>query len=144
MDKTYFLFPHPGWVGLNTSTKIINEFPPFSSYQCLNGLKITLFGATSLTMIKIYPEVIGSSRKRYDMLPFLFPSIFYYHILPLLILWKNSEIAILTLWHPGYGDFFSICGPILTWPNQVSNLFGVGRGTQIYKKWTSNGGKNWG
>ena len=33
--------------------------------------------------------------------------------------------------------------PLLTWPTQVSNIFGVGGGTQIYKNWTSNGSKNW-
>ena len=37
-----------------------------------------------------------------------------------------------------------VCGPLLTWPTQVSNIFGVGRGPQIYKTWTSNDGDNWG
>ena len=39
---------------------------------------------------------------------------------------------------------FFICGPLLTWPTQVSNLFGDGRGAQIYKNWLINGGDNWG
>ena len=39
---------------------------------------------------------------------------------------------------------FFVCGPLLTRPGQVSNQFGVGRGPQIYKKWTSTGGENWG
>ena len=39
-------------------------------------------------------------------------------------------------------NFFD-CGPLSTWPDQVSNLFGFGRGAQIYKNWTSDGGDNW-
>ena len=31
--KMYFIFVHLGWVGLNTQTKIVNEFPQFSSFQ---------------------------------------------------------------------------------------------------------------
>ena len=37
-----------------------------------------------------------------------------------------------------------ILDPLLTWPTQVSNQFSVGGGTQIYKRWTSNGGKKLG
>ena len=33
---------------------------------------------------------------------------------------------------------------IFTWHTEMSNIFGVGRGPQIYKNWTSNGGNNWG
>ena len=37
-----------------------------------------------------------------------------------------------------------VCGPLSTWPTQVSNLFSVGRGQQIYKNWTDDEGDNWG
>ena len=107
------------------------------------GSAFFLFSATRLAVIKIYPTVIESSHKRYEVLPSLYPSILYHHILPLSRLKKNSESALQTLWHPGYGEKH-ICGPLLTWPTQVSNLFGVGRGPQIYKNWTSYGGDNWG
>ena len=40
--------------------------------------------------------------------------------------------------------FFFICIPLLTWPTWVSTIHGIGRGPQIYKNWTSNGGDNWG
>ena len=33
-DKIYVLFVHPGWVGLNTRTIKINEFPPFNYFNC--------------------------------------------------------------------------------------------------------------
>ena len=82
-------------------------------------------------MSKIYPVVIGSIHKRYEMLLSLSPSILYYHILTLSRLGKNSESALRTSWNPGYGENISV--PLLTWPNQVSNLFGVGRRLQIYK-----------
>ena len=38
----------------------------------------------------------------------------------------------------------TFCVTLLTWPNQVSNIFGVVRVPKIYKKWTSNSGENWG
>ena len=34
--------------------------------------------------------------------------------------------------------------PLLTWPTQVYNRFGAGRGPQLYKHWNVNGGDNWG
>ena len=57
---------------------------------------------------------------------------------------ENPESALRTSWHPGYGENIFVAIPPFTWPNQVSNIFGVGRGAQIYKKWTINGGENWG
>ena len=54
------------------------------------GSEFSLFSVTSLTVSKIAPAVIGSSRKRCDMLPLLYPSIFYHNILPLLRLQKSS------------------------------------------------------
>ena len=47
-----------------------------------------------LAVSKTDPEVIGSRYKRYKMLPLLFQIILYHHILPLLILGGNSEIAL--------------------------------------------------
>ena len=62
-------------------------------------------------MRKIYPAVIGSSHKIYDMLPYLSPSILYHHILPLSILQKKSEIALRTLLHSGNGGIFPFLFP---------------------------------
>ena len=53
--------------------------------------------------------------------------------MPLSRPWKNSESALQTSWHPGYGENIFVAVPLLTWPTKMSNLFGVGRGTQIYK-----------
>ena len=36
------------------------------------------------------------------------------------------------------------CGPLLTWPTQVYNIFSVVRRQLIYKNWTSNGGEKLG
>ena len=94
-------------------------------------------------MSKIDPAVIGSICKMCETLPSLPPSILYHHILPMSRLRKNSESALQTSWHPGYGEEIFVCSPLLICPTQVSNLFGDGRGPQIYKKWTSNGGDNW-
>ena len=77
-------------------------------------------------------------------LPLLYPLILYPHILPLPILPKKSAGAIRTSWHPGYDEKISIYVPHLTWPTWVSNHLGVGRGPQICKKRTRNGGDNWG
>ena len=107
------------------------------------GSEFPLFGATRFVVIKIYPAVIVLSRKRCEMLPSLSPSILYHHILSLSRLWKKFESALRNLWHPGYGKNISVAVPLLTWPTQVSILFGVGKGTQIYKNWTSNGDNNW-
>ena len=89
-------------------------------------------------MSKIDPAVIGSSRKICDMLPSLFPSILFHHILPLFILRKNSEGALRTR---GIQDMviFSVCVTLLTWPTYVSNVFGVGRGLKTYKNGLSMG-----
>ena len=103
------------------------------------GSEFSLFGAARLAVSKIDPAVKGSIRKRYDMLHLLFPSLLYHHILPLLRLWKNSENALRTWWHLGYGENIFVLDPLLAWPTWVSNLFSVGRGPQIYKNWTSNG-----
>ena len=46
--------------------------------------------------------------------------------------------------NPWYGEKKFIYGPLLSWTTQVSNLLGVGRGPQIYKNRTNNGGDNWG
>ena len=78
------------------------------------------------------------------MLYSLPPSILYEHILTLTRLQKNSETELQTSWKPGYGEIIFGCVTLLTWPTEVSNLFGVGRGTQIYINWTINGGKIWG
>ena len=84
------------------------------------------------------------------MLPLLSPRILYHHILPLLRLRKNSASALLTQWNPGYDEKHFIFGTLLTWTAQVSNIFGVGSGPQIYTNGNSNGGekqgrcyKNW-
>ena len=69
------------------------------------------------------------------MLPSLSSSILSHHILPLSRLTKNSKSSLRTLWHPGYGENKFVCVPLLTWPTQVSNLFGVGR----ERKSTKNG-----
>ena len=109
------------------------------------GSGFYFLSATSLTLIQIYPEVIVSILKVFDMLPSLYPSYLYHHILPFSRLQKVFESALRTLWHPGYVEiFFLICAPLLTCPSEVFNLLGVGRGPQFYKKWTSNGGDNWG
>ena len=108
------------------------------------GSQLSLFSETSLAVSKIEPVVIGSSRKRCDMIPFFSPSILYHHILPLSRLQKKSKSALQTLWHPGHGEKNFICSLLLTCTTQVSNPFGFGRGPQIYKSWTSNGGNNWG
>ena len=78
------------------------------------------------------------------MLPLLSPSIFSHHIFPLSRLQKNSASSLQNLWHPGYEENIFICRPFLTYPTLVSNLSDVGRDPQIYKKWTMNGGSNWG
>ena len=78
------------------------------------------------------------------MLPLLFKSIFYHHLLPLLRLWKNSKSALWSSWYPGYGGNMFVCVTLLTWPTQVLNLFGGVREEKIYKKCTKNGTKNWG
>ena len=108
------------------------------------GSQYSLFSATRLAVSKIYPEVIGSSRKICDILPLLSPSIFYHHILPLSTLWKKFESEPRTSWHPGYGKNIFVCVPLLTWSTQVSSIFGVGKGPQIYNNCTNNGGNNWG
>ena len=68
----------------------------------------------------------------------------YHHILPLSRLRKISECALRTSWHPGYYENIFVAIPLLTCPAKVPNIIGVGRGTQIYKNCTSNGGNNWG
>ena len=78
------------------------------------------------------------------MLPSLSPIILYHHILPMSVIRKNSESAFQTLQYPGYGENNFVCVPLLTWLTQVYNIFGVVRGTQIYKNCTCNGGGNWG
>ena len=108
------------------------------------GSEIYLFSATRLAVSKIDPTLIGSIRKISEMLPSLFPSILYDHIPPLSRLRKNSESAFQTSWHPGYGENIFLTIPLLTWTTQVSNIFGVGRGTQVYKNWTSNEGNDGG
>ena len=107
------------------------------------GSEFSLFSATSLAVSKIDPTEIVSSRKRSCMISSLSPSIMYHHILPLSRLREISEIALRTSWHPGNGDFF-VTAPLLTFPTKASNLFCVGRKTQIYKNWIINGGENWG
>ena len=94
--------------------------------------------------IKIYPVSLGPTRRRCEMLPSLSSIILYHHILPLTRLWKNYEIALQTSWHPGYGKYKLHYILLLTWYTQVSNLFCVGKGRQIYKNCTRNGGNNWG
>ena len=108
------------------------------------GSKFPLFSTTGSAVSKIDPTVVGSSRKRFEMLPWLSPIIFYRHIVPLSRLQKNSESALRTSWYPGYGEFFLFCGPLSTWPTQVSDILVVVRGPQTYKNWTSNGRENWG
>ena len=95
-------------------------------------------------MSKIDYLLIGSIRRICDMLTLLSPIILYHHILTLSRLRKNSESALQNLWHPGYVENIIICGTLLTWPTQVSIIFSVGKGPQIYKNWTSNGGDNLG
>ena len=107
------------------------------------GLEFSLFGATRLAVSKIYPGVVGSRRKICEMLPLLSPSILYHHILTLSRIQKNCESALWTSWHPGYGEKTFVDIPPLTQPTQVSNLFFVGRGAQIYKKLTINGVTMW-
>ena len=85
---------------------------------------------------------MGSSLKRYKIIPQLSPSILYHHILNFLRLWKNSASELQTQSHPGYDDFFIICIPVLTYPTYVYNIFGLESGPQIYRYWTRNGGDN--
>ena len=91
------------------------------------GSVLSLFSATRLALSKIYPTVIVSSGRICDMIYFLSPSILYHHILPLSRPHKSSESALRTSWHPGYGENIFVWAPILAWPTQVSNLFGIGR-----------------
>ena len=76
------------------------------------------------------------------MLPLLSSIILHHHILPLSRLRKNPASALQTSWHPEYDNFF-ICGLLLAWTTYISNIFNVGKGPQIYKNWTRNGGENW-
>ena len=101
-----------------------------------------LYRKTMLEVSKKYSSVIVSNHKRYEMLPSLLTSILHHDILPLSIIQKISSSELWTSWHPAYNLFF--CSPLFTWPNYVSNIFGVGRGTQIYTNWTSNEVENWG
>ena len=71
-----------------------------------------LLRSTRLAVSKLDPAVIGSSRKICEMLPSLYPSILYHHILPLSRLRKSSENALRTLWHPGYGEKTFVCVPL--------------------------------
>ena len=77
------------------------------------------------------------------MLPLLSPSILPLHP-DLVQTLEKSASAFKTLCCPGYDENVFIYGSLLTWYTQVSNLFSDGRGPQIYKNWTSNGGDNWG
>ena len=65
-------------------------------YSVLFNIKMDakkiIFGATRLAVSKTDPVGIGSSRKRYDMLPSLYPSILYHHIQPLSRLKKNLKV----------------------------------------------------
>ena len=72
------------------------------------------------------------------MLPSLFPSILYHHILPFLRFWKNLKVRFELRGTQDVVNFF-VCGPLLTLPTQVSNIFGVGRGPKIYKIGLSRG-----
>ena len=45
---------------------------------------------------------------------------------------------------PRIQSIFFICVLLSTCPTNMANLFVVGRGLQIYKNRTSNGGNNWG
>ena len=56
------------------------------------GSKFPLFISTKLTVSKIDPTVIGSNYKRCEVIPFLFPSILYHHILPLSRLRKILKV----------------------------------------------------
>ena len=61
------------------------------------------------------------------MLPSSSPIILYHHILTLSRPQKNSENALRTSWHPGYGVKYFDCVALLIWPTQVSNIFSVVR-----------------
>ena len=91
------------------------------------GSEFYFFSATSLTVSKLDPAVIGSIRKICEMLPSSSPIILYHHILTLSRPQKNSENALRTSWHPGYGEKYFDCVALLIWPTQVSNIFSVVR-----------------
>ena len=106
------------------------------------GSSFTLFSATRLSVSKIDPAVIWSSRKIYDMISLLSLSILYHHILPLVRLWKDLKVHFELSGTQDMVNFF-VCNSLLTSPTQVFSIFGVGRGPKIYKNWTRNGGENW-
>ena len=73
---------------LDGSASILRPKKPMNSlHSVLFTVKMSseypLFIATSLTVGKIDPEVIRSSRKKCETLPLLYPNILYHHILPL-------------------------------------------------------------
>ena len=75
------------------------------------GSEFSLLIATRLSVSKIDPEVIGSSRKMCEMLPSLSPNILYHHILLLSKLRKHSESALLTHDTQGMVKTFSFAFP---------------------------------
>ena len=85
-------FFHPGWVSLNTYTKITNEFPTLIFLTVKMGSGLFLFRKMRLLVSKTYPAAIGPSCKIYDMLPLLYPSILHHHILPLSRIWKILQV----------------------------------------------------
>ena len=97
------------------------------------GSEFSLFIATSLAVIKKYPSLIGSNRKRCEMLPSSSPIILYHHILFVVdtletIRKCTSNVVPSRIWW-----IFFVRGPLLTCSTWVSNLFGVVRGAQIHK-----------
>ena len=137
-----FFLPTLDWSATILWLKSSMNFLHSVIFNVKMGSGFSLFSATSLIVSKIDPAMIVSSRRIFEMLPLLSPSILYHHILTLLRLRKHSASALQNSWHPGYGE--KNCSPLLIWPDQVSSLFVVVSGLQIYKNWTSNGGDNWG
>ena len=62
------------------------------------GSWFSLFSATRSVVIKTGTAAIVSRYNIYDTIPSLSPSILYYHILTLLILYKNSASALRGTW----------------------------------------------
>ena len=85
------------------------------------GSGFSIFRSMILELSSSYHALIGSSSKRFELLPPLFSSILYYHILSMSSLWKNIQVRF---------DFYVAHNMILTYPTYVPNRVDVGMGTQ--------------
>ena len=96
------------------------------------GSGFILFITTMSVVIETYPAVQYQSVKDIRCFPH-YTQVYCTTTYCLCRYFKTFCKCTLNFVTPRIWRFFFVCVPLLTLPNQVSNLFGTGRGAQIYK-----------